>query len=143
MQLLIYASPFNLTGRNLEKKIQPLNLADHIVCCASLKALDEYLRQPIGVPTIGILIPSDDGELAALIGMRHLLRDMRLILILPQNHTLDTTNTSAHMLRPRFIGYADGDLSDVTGVLCKMNSHIISTNSMTPTIPINATNLEL
>ncbi len=129
MQLLIYASPLNLIGQNLQKKIQSMNLADHIICCASLEALDKYLRQPIGVPTIGILIPSDDGELAALIGMRHLLRDMRLILILPQNHTLDTTNTSAHKLRPRFIGYPDGKLSDVTGVLCKMANHRLINSS--------------
>ncbi len=123
MQIMIYASPFNLIGRNLKKKIQSLNFAGHIICCTSLKALDNYLRQPIGVSTIGILIPSDDGELAALIGMRHLLRDMRLILILPQNHSQDTTNARAHLLRPRFISYADDKLSDVTGVLCKMNSH--------------------
>jgi len=129
MQLLIYASPFNLIGRNLEKKIQSLNLADHIICCASLKALDKYLRQPIGVTTIGILVPSDDGELAALIGMRHLLRDMHLILILPRNHTLDATNASAHMLRPRFISYADSELSDVTAVVCKMNSHRLLNSS--------------
>ena len=95
----------------------------HSTYCASLNALDKYLRQPIGVSPIGILIPSDDGELAALIGMRHLLRDMRLILILPGNRTLDMASSSPHMLHPRFISYADGDLSDVTAVLSKMKSH--------------------
>ena len=129
MQILIYTTPLNLIGRNLKKNIQRLNLADHITCCTSLKALDKYLRQPIGVPTIGILIPSDDGELAALIGMRHLLRDMRLILILPSNHTLKTANTSAHLLRPRYISYATGNFSDVTAVLSKMNSHRLVNSS--------------
>ena len=123
MQLLIYASPLNMIGRNLQKKIKSMNVDDHSTYCASLKALDKYLRQPIGASPIAILIPSDYGELAALIGMRHLLRDMRLILILPGSRTPDITDTSAHMLRPRFISHADGDLSDVIAVLCKMKGH--------------------
>ncbi len=123
MQLLIYASPLNMIGRNLEKKIKSMDVDAHSTYCTSLKALDKYLRQPIDVSPIGILIPSDDGELAALIGMRHLLRDIRLILILSGNRNLDIADTRAHMLRPRFISYADGDLADVTAVLCKMKGH--------------------
>jgi hypothetical protein len=123
MQLLIYASPLNMLGRNLQKKIKSMDVDTHSTYCASLEDLNKYLRQPIGVPPIGILIPSDDGELAALIGMRHLLRDMRLILILPAMSTPDIANTRAHMLRPRFISYADGNLADITAVLRKMKGH--------------------
>jgi hypothetical protein len=121
MQLLIFASPFSRIGRNLQKKIQAMDPGIQSTYCASLMALDKQLRKPNGVSPIGIFSPADESELAALIGMRHLLRDMRLILILPDNPGLDITSTSAHMLRPRFISYADSDLSDVTAVLSKMN----------------------
>ncbi len=136
MQLLIYASPLNMIGRNLLKKIKSALADTHSTYCASLQALDEFLRRPIGVTPIGILIPSDEGELAALVGMRHLLRDMRLILVLPGNHASATVNSSiAHMLRPRFISYADGDLSDITAVLCKMKSQVSFISSPVYSLP--------
>lgn len=122
MQLLIYASPLNLTGRNLQKRIKSVIADADSTYCSSLKALDEFLRQPIGASPIGILMPSDEGELAVLVGMRHLLRDMRLILVLPGKRTTGAGSFSAHLLRPRFISYADGDLGDITAVLCKMKN---------------------
>ena len=123
MQLLIYAAPFNSTGRNLQERILAMAPDAQSTFCTSLKALERYLRKPTGASPIGILIPSDDGDLAALIGMRHLLSDMRLILILPRHYTLEIPQISAHMLRPRFVSYADGDPSDVTAVLCRLNGH--------------------
>ncbi len=120
MQLIIYASPLNVVGRNLAKKFLSLNAKIQSTCFTSLQALDAYLRHPLGVSPICVLIPSDGGELAALIGIRHLLRDMRIILVLPPNQDPQISPASAHMLRPRFISYADGDMSDVTAVLYKM-----------------------
>lgn len=122
MQLLIYASPLNLIGRNLQKRIKSVIVDANSTYCTSLEALDEFLRQPIGVSPIGILIPSDDSELAVLVGMRHLLRDIRLILVLPGKRAASAGIFNAHLLRPRFISYADGDLSDITAVLCKMKN---------------------
>lgn len=129
MQLLIYASPLNTIGRSLLKKINSVIVDAHSTYCATLEALDEFLRQPIGASPIGILIPADEGELAALVGMRHLLRDMRLILVLPGNRALGAGTINAHMLRPRFIGYADGDPADITAVLCKMKSQVSCVSS--------------
>ena len=120
MHLLIYASPFSMAGRNLRRKIQSLGVATQSTYLASVKALDRHLRKPRPASPVCILIPSDSGELAALVGIRHLLRDLRVILILTDNGKPHAHPGSAHRLRPRYIGSADGDLSDVTAVLCKM-----------------------
>jgi hypothetical protein len=122
MRLLVYATPSNIVGRNLRSKIRSSRLDAWIetTFCPSLAALDKQLRKPLGPTPIGILIPSDTDQLAALLGMRHLLRGMRLILILPASHQPDIVHARAHMLRPRFITYADKNLQEVTAVLWKM-----------------------
>ena len=122
MQLLIYAASSNSIARDLRKRIQSIGLETWAgtTFCTSLAALDKQLRKPLGPSSIGIMIPSDDDELADLIGMRHLLRDMRVILILPPGARPDMGHTLAHMLRPRFITRTDENLDEVTAVLRKM-----------------------
>jgi hypothetical protein len=122
MKLLIYACPSNSVGRGLRKKLQSTGVEAwaEAAYCNSLVALDKHLRKPLGKSPVGILIPSDDDELAALIGMRYLLHDMRLILILADSHQPNIAHTHAHMLRPRFITYADKNLEEVIAVLWKM-----------------------
>lgn len=122
MRLLIYATPANAVGRDLRKTIQSSGLEADIdtAYCPSLVALDKQLRKPLGVSPIGIMIPSDEDELAALISMRHLLRGMRLILILPAGLQPNIAHAQAHMLQPRFITHADKNLEEVTAVLWKM-----------------------
>jgi hypothetical protein len=124
MRLLIYATPANVIGRNLQKFIQSSGLEDgtDTAFCPSLVSLDKQLRKPLGRSPVGILIPADDDDLAALVGMRHLLRDMRLILILPADLQPNMAGAlaQAHMLRPRFVTHADKNLEEVTAVLWKM-----------------------
>jgi hypothetical protein len=122
MRLLVYAAPSDTAGRDLRKSIRSsrLDAWTETTFCPSLAALDQQLRKPLGPSPIGVLMPSDTDQLAALLGMRHLLRGMRLILILPAIHQPDIVHARAHMLRPRFITYADKNLQEVTAVLWKM-----------------------
>jgi hypothetical protein len=124
MRLLVYAASSNIVARDLRKKIQSSGFKTwtETAYCPTLAALDKQLRKPLGPAAIGILIPSDTDELAALLGMRHLLRDMRLILILPAGHQPDIVHALAHMLRPRYITYADKSLEEVIAVLWKMTA---------------------
>jgi len=126
MRLLVYATPSNVVGRDLRSKIRSsrLDAWTDTTFCPSLAALDKQLRKPLGPSPIGILIPSDTDQLAALLGMRHLLRGMRLILILPTSHQPDIVHARAHMLRPRFITYADKNLEEITAVLSKMTAAV-------------------
>jgi hypothetical protein len=123
MRLLIYASALSSVGLNLRQLIQSMAFDFQSTCLASLEALDDYLRRPAACMPVGILAPSDDAELAALIGVRHLFRDMRIILILPDQQGPAGLHPNPHKLHPRFIGYADEDLSDVAAVLSKMSRH--------------------
>jgi hypothetical protein len=124
MRLLIYAPPASDVGRNLRKSLHSFGFeaGNDTAFCPSLASLDKQLRKPLGRSPVGILIPGDDDDLAALIGMRHLLRDMRLILILPTGLHPNMTRAlaQAHMLRPRFVTQADKSLEEVTAVLFKM-----------------------
>lgn len=119
MRLLIYASALSPVGRSLLALSQSMDIQS--TCCSSLEELDQYLRQPAAGRPIALLVPSNDGELAALIGVRHLFRDMRLILVLPDRQEPAGRHPNPHELHPRFIGYADGDLSNIAAVLSKMN----------------------
>ena len=124
MYLLIYASALSPVSRSLDALIRSMAMDIQTACCSSLEELDDFLRQPATSRPIGLLLPSNDGELAALIGVRHLFRDMRLILILPEQREPADRHPNPHELHPRFIGYADGDLSNITAVLWKMNRHV-------------------
>lgn len=129
MQLMIYAAADNAVGRDLRKQIRStgFEIGAGTIYCTSLTALEQQLRKPLGKSPLGILIPSDDDELAALTSMRRLMRDMRLILILPDSHKPNIAHARAHMLRPRFITYADRYLEEVTAVLWKMKHAICAT----------------
>jgi hypothetical protein len=119
MQLLVYTAPFVDAGRM--KKM--LDGRDGDRCClyfTALSALAAYLRKPLGFPSICILAPADERELTQLNGMRHLLRDMRIVLILPDGEP--QTISEAHYLRPRHVAYADGNLADVKAVVDKMSA---------------------
>jgi hypothetical protein len=126
MKLLIYAAPSSTVGRDLRKRINSTRLETgaETAYCNSMSALEKHLRKPLGISPVGILIPSDDDELAALIGMRHLLSGMRLILILPSSLQPNFAHARAHMLRPRFITSADKNLEEVTAVLWKIKDSV-------------------
>ena len=121
MRLLIYAAPSDMVGLDLQKRIRSswFEAWTETAFCPSLAALDKLLRQPLGPSPIGILIPPDTDKLGALLGMRHLLRGMRLILILPAGCPPDIVHARAHMLHPRFITYSD-KIQEITAVLWKM-----------------------
>lgn len=67
---------------------------------------------------LAILCPSGDDDLNRLLGIRPWLHDARVNLIPPDERA--RTVSEGHALRPRFVGYADGDFSNVAAVVEKM-----------------------
>lgn len=65
-----------------------------------------------------ILAPADGHELEQLLAMNNLLRDFRLILILPDSSP--ETVARGHTLMPRYLASIDRDLHEVVGVLGRM-----------------------
>jgi hypothetical protein len=118
MHLLIYVPPTHTTGRHLLRTITTASGHQPIDTFDSLESLTLYLRKPISAALVAILLPKNNTELSALIKMRHLLRNMRIVLILPnrEEHTI----ADGHTLRPRYVSHGDGDLSDVVAVVQKM-----------------------
>jgi hypothetical protein len=118
MQLLIYAPPFDPAGRIVLKSIGSQNNGFETTCLYTMQDLEKHLRQPSPLPKIILLIPQNQDDLDSLIAMGHLMRDTKVVLMLPgDDHHI---NAKAHQLRPRFVGYNDGDPSHLTTVICKL-----------------------
>ncbi len=84
----------------------------------SIDNLIKRLRKPIGGDTIGLFITADRQELLELLSVQYLFRNIRIVLVLPDRE--DYTVSKGYSLRPRYLGYSDGDLSDVAAVMGKM-----------------------
>lgn len=118
MQLLIYAAPFDPAGRKILKSIESGNHGFETHWLYTMKDLEKHLRQPSAQPKIILLIPKNQDDLDHLIAMGHLMRDAKVVLMLPGDDR--PINAKAHQLRPRFVGYSHGDPSDFTTVICKL-----------------------
>jgi hypothetical protein len=118
LNLMIYAPPECCSTDGFDRILDQFAVPGQCILIEDLKALAQRLRQPMDPDLIAVLFPRDNAELRELVGIRHLFRDLRLVLILPDN--CETTVSRGHVLRPRFVGYAGSDLSDVAAVVNKM-----------------------
>ena len=84
----------------------------------SIEALTGQLRRPMGDPPICVLAPMNRRELSTLIDHRHLMRDLRIILILPDED--DRMARDGHLLRPRFISQGRNRFSNTSAVVGRM-----------------------
>lgn len=118
MNLMIYAPPECCNADGFDRILDQLAVESRCILIGDLNGLTQRLRQPMDPDLIAVLFPKDNDELRELVGIRHLFRDLRLVLILPDSR--ETTVSKGHVLRPRFVGYAGSDLSDVAAVVNKM-----------------------
>lgn len=86
--------------------------------CRSLKALANCLRKPCHGLQIGLLVVSDIDEMFEIVELHSLIRDLRLVLVLPGRDPKMVV--MAHKLVPRFIAYADNGYEQIGAVLAKM-----------------------
>ena len=126
MKLIIFTPPLNVAARNLIRSLEHLKRTAQIQHFGDIASLAEYLRRPMGTAVICILFPANNLELRRLNNIRHLLRDMRLILILPDGKP--ETISDGHALRPRYVSYADCPLADVAAVVDKMIGQTLDRN---------------
>jgi hypothetical protein len=123
MNILVYIGRNNSARKRLQSKIEPLVSKNQTEICRTIDGLSRRLRQPRYNLAVAVLLAASRQDLLDLFSIRDLLDDLRVILLLP-NRKKDTI-AKGHTLRPRFLTYADSDLSDVAAVLSKMlqNSH--------------------
>ena len=66
-----------------------------------------------------LLMPTENQELRDIQAIRHLLDNLRIILLLPDSSA--DTIMAGHSLHPRFISFLNNSLTDVKAVLQKMS----------------------
>ncbi len=126
MNLMIYASPFDRTAGKMVKYLCRRFQGPNTVYLTSLGEVEAYLRQPSYLGKLMVLMPKDRKELDALVTLSHLMRDHRLILVLPEDEI--RINAQSHMMRPRFVTYSDCDPSQLTLVV----DRLMATDSALP-----------
>ena len=92
---------------------------ENIETCQDIECLSARLRKPFdGETVVVLLLPANRDELQRIISIKHLLENVRAIVVAPNQEA--ETVSMAHMLRPRFLTYAGEDLRTLTSVLYKM-----------------------
>jgi hypothetical protein len=130
MHLYYFGKVSSETSQKLLTEIE--NISDHIVqIFQTVTSLTKRLRQIEATPEFFIFAPSTNNELSELIAQKGLFKDHSIILILPDSS--NTTIHNGHLLLPRFLTFADSNLSEVVDVLEKMRS----SNFLNPSIIIN------
>ena len=93
---------------------------ENIEVCGDLQSLSARLREPLEETVLLLLFPANPDDFKEILSIRHLLENVRTIVVAPNQET--ETVAMAHMLRPRFLTYAGEDLQTLTSVLYKMTS---------------------
>ena len=84
----------------------------------SIDRLYQRFREPLDDLGVAVLMAANHEELKNISSIQHLLRGLRIILVIPDQK--EETVALAHQLRPRFLTYINGDLSTITAVVARM-----------------------
>ncbi|HPL62403.1 MAG TPA: hypothetical protein PK587_01430 [Syntrophales bacterium] len=130
MNVLFYAIE-DLPGERLQRVIEAIIPLEKIERCRSINSLALRLRQPLTDPSVAVLLTSTPNELIEIMPYRELLKDFRIVLILPDRNP--ATVAMGHLLRPRFVSHIDGEYLDIAAVLIKMIGKLNNTENETKT----------
>lgn len=118
MGVLLYFPASEGIGEGLQEEIERLIPPEEIEIYRTREELYLRLLAPKGDLLAVILLIPDRRELLGILSLRELLQDLRIFLLLPDRE--EDTISKGHILRPRFLGYADGDPGVVIAVLKKI-----------------------
>ncbi len=118
MAFLFYSDASDKAGKQLQKLIQTRIPEESVEVYRTFNAITRRLNKPLNGLRIAVLSISSTEELSHILSLSNVLCDMRSILILPDRN--QETVTKGHLLRPRFLTYADSDPAEVITVLCNM-----------------------
>lgn len=118
MKVICYFDMNDAQGERLERIIELFLSREKILLYRSMDALRDRLRQPYNYDNVVLVSLASREGLSEFVSLRDLLRDMRIIMVLPDRE--HDTVALGHLLRPRMISYSDGDFLDVAAVLVRM-----------------------
>ena len=118
MKVLLYLPEMGGVSEQLKGLVEASIPEEKLEVYRSLNALSQRMRQPFDDLKVAVFMAANYEELMNIFFIRHLLREIRLVLIIPDQRK--ETVALAHQLRPRFLTSTEGDLSTVATVLSKM-----------------------
>lgn len=121
MKLLYYVKTMDGPGNKLHGVIQSVVPLLRVETYRTIESLNRRLRLPVNNLNIAVLLASNKEDLLDLLALRKLFWNFRIILIVPDRKP--ETVAMGHILRPRFLSYADGNFKDFEEVLKKMLEH--------------------
>ena len=118
MSLIFYEKASDGIAEQLKGMVKPLITEDKMEVYHTISILSKRLSRPIDGRVIMVLVAADRNDLLDIFVIRELFGMIRIIIILPDRE--DEIVRMGHQLQPRFLTYADGELSEVYSVLRKM-----------------------
>ena len=118
MTILIYARNGTDTEERLRQVLGPWALDKNIQWCKTIPSFITRLCRPLSEPVVALLVAADERDLMGILSCRHLLQEMRLVLILPDRDSKMVA--AAHKLHPRYLAYRDDDAREIGAVLERM-----------------------
>jgi hypothetical protein len=120
MCVLYYRPSENIVAERLQFIIESELPDQHLEVFYSIEGLAKRLSQSVRGNCAAIILAEDVADLKKLFALRPLLRDIRIILILPDRS--EEAVSMGYKLHPRFLSYSDGEFGEVAVVLKKMIS---------------------
>ena len=117
MKVILYIPKDHTEGKKLQSAVEKLIPNQLLAVFNMITALSQGLRGPLS-DTVLVLCPACKEEVRELGALRELIRDVRTILVLPDNER--ETVAIGHRFQPRYLTMPSADYKDVSKVLRKM-----------------------
>lgn len=104
--------------RLFEEQVVSVIPRNRRIVCDSIRELSDAIRRSAVGQCLCVLLTGDRSDLLDLFSIQDLLRESRLILILPDNS--ETSAEMGHRLYPRFSDSVDSGFANTAAVLSKM-----------------------
>ena len=127
MKLIFFAPLLDEGDRQINSLIDKFTAVRDLEIYRNFDSLSDRLRQPQTNNTVAVVFAISRETLLDVISIRELLANIRIILVLPDRD--NDTVAKGHMLRPRFVTYADMDLGEISAVIDKMIGSISNDKS--------------
>jgi len=124
MKLLFFAPYTKRNTRQIHLLIDMLSTVNDLEVYGAVESLYRRLSLPVDVDCLVVLFVTDVKSLLKIVAMKELLSGLRIILVLPDRRP--ETIAKGHLLRPRFMTYADTDTEEIAAVLNKMLRRLTS-----------------
>ena len=118
MSLLYYRPSQNIVAEKLQFVLESEIPNQQLEIFYSIEGLSDRLSQSVRGNCTAVILVENISDLENLFTLKNLLKDIRIILILPDR--TEEVISMGYKLHPRFLSYMDSELSEVVDVLKKM-----------------------